>query len=221
MKMKTPLRPAASVLVIASMAIGSAHATLDDRTYAEVVASKPAVGDIVFTRIGGPLFSFVAVTTRSWTSHVGIIVDYRDGDWVVAESGIPFVRKTPLRRFLNRSDGQRFSIRRLQVEPTAEQKLAMLRFADSQVGRIYSLGFNLESKKTFCSKFVHDVVLQATQQQVGEVETFDHLLHSNPDTPLWFWRGWFLGFIPWQRTTITPASEMNSPNLRVVVQNNT
>ncbi len=221
MKMKTPLRPAASTLIFASIAVVSAHATLDDQTYASVVASQPAVGDIVFTRIGGPLFSFVALTTRSWTSHVGIIVDYQDGDWVVAESGIPFVRKTPLRRFLNRSDGQRFSIRRLKAEPTAEEKLAMLRFADSQVGRIYSLGFNLESKKTFCSKFVHDVVLQATRQQVGEVETFDHLLHSNPDTPLWFWRGWFLGFIPWQRTTITPASEMNSPNLRVVVQNNT
>jgi hypothetical protein len=150
---------------------------------------------------------------------VGIIVDYQQGDWIVAESGIPFVRKTPLRRFLDRSDGQRFSIRRLRSAPSDEEKRAMLKFADSQMGRLYSLGFDLESPKTFCSKFVHDVVYQSTHQQIGEVETFDHLLHRNPDAPLWFWRTWFFGAIPWQRTTITPASEMNSPGLMVVAQN--
>lgn len=198
----------------------AARANLDEPTYRKVIASKPAVGDIVFVRIGGPIFTCVATTTQSWTSHVGIIVDYQEGDWIVAESGIPFVRKTPLRKFLDRSDGRRFSIRRLKTEPTGAEKTAMLKFADAQMGTLYSLGFNLESRKTFCSKFVHDVVYQATHQQVGEVETFDHLLHRNPDAPLWFWRAWFLGFIPWQRTTITPASEMSSPMLRVIAQNN-
>jgi hypothetical protein len=62
----------------------------------------------------------VAVTTLSWTSHVGIIVDYKDGDWIVAESGMPFVRKTPLRKFLGRSVDQKFSIRRLKTPPTAD-----------------------------------------------------------------------------------------------------
>src|ERR1700681_2973728 len=108
-------------------------------TFQAVVASKPAVGDIVFTRIGGPIFSRVATTTQSWTSHVGIIVDYRDGDWIVAESKVPFVRKTPLRKFLDRSADQKFSIRRLKNEPTDEQKLALLKFADSQIGKVYSL----------------------------------------------------------------------------------
>jgi hypothetical protein len=196
-----------------------ARASLDDATFASVVASKPAVGDIVFTRIGGPIFTNVANTTMSWTSHVGIIVDYKNGDWVVAESGIPFVRKTPLRRFLGRSVNQEFSIRRLKAEPTEEEKRAMLALADSQLGRVYSLGFDLQSEKTFCSKFVHDVVFQSTHQSVGEVETFDHLLHRNPNAPLAFWRAWFFGSIPWQRTTITPASEMESPLLRIVAQN--
>ena len=166
------------------------------------------------------IFTSVATTTQSWTSHVGIIVDYQQGDWIVAESGIPFVRKTPLRRFLDRSDDQRFSIRRLRTEPTDQQRHAMLVFADSQMGRVYSLGFDLEARKTFCSKFVRDVVYQGTGEQIGEIETFDHLLRRNPDAPLWFWRAWFFGFIPWQRTTVTPASELDSPLLRVVIQNN-
>ena len=197
----------------------TARANLDQQTYDRVVTCKPAVGDIVFTRIRGPIFTRVAVTTKSWTSHVGIIVDYQHGDWIVAESGIPCVRKTPLRKFLGRSDNQRFSIMRLRTEPNDDEKRAMLKFADSQVGKFYALGFDLQSRKTFCSKFVHDVVNESTHQSIGEIETFDHLLHSNPDTPLAFWRTWFFGFIPWQRTTITPASELVSPSLKIVIQN--
>ncbi|HZZ20991.1 MAG TPA: YiiX/YebB-like N1pC/P60 family cysteine hydrolase [Opitutaceae bacterium] len=195
------------------------QAHLDDKSYKAVVDSEPAVGDIVFTRIGGPIFANVAATTLSWTSHVGIIVDYRDGDWIVAESGIPFVRKTPLRKFIDHSSGQMFSIRRLRTPPTEDQKRAMLIFADSQLGKPYSLGFDLGSSNTFCSKFVHDEVFVCTQQSIGEVETFEHLLHRNPDAPIWFWKMWFIGRIPWQRTTITPASELESPLLRVVSQN--
>jgi hypothetical protein len=197
------------------------RATLDDRTYFQVVASQPQVGDLVFIRIGGPLFSRVAQTTESWTSHVGIIVDQANGDWVVAESGIPFVRLTPLRRFLDRSSGQKFSLRRLKTPPSDEEKRMMRRIAEAQLGKLYSLGFDLESQNTFCSKFVRDVVYQATRQQVGEVETFDHLLHRNPEAPLWFWRAWFFGSIPWRRMTVTPASELDSPLLRVVAENNT
>lgn len=210
--------PAALGLLFASV-VPAARATLDDATYNSVVASRPAIGDIVFIRIGGPVFSRVAVTTGSWTSHVGIIVDRQNGDWLVAESGIPFVRKTPLRKFLDRSENQEFSIRRLKTEPNAAQERVMLDFANAQIGKVYSLGFNLKSKDTFCSKFVHDVVYAGTHQSIGEVETFDHLLHSNPDTPLSFWRVWFFGFIPWQRTTITPASELVSPLLKPVIQN--
>jgi hypothetical protein len=197
----------------------NARASLDEQTYSAIVASRPAIGDIVFIRIGGPIFARVAATTQSWTSHVGVIVDYQQGDWIVAESGIPLVRKTPLRKFIGHSEDHEFSIRRLRITPTDEQKRVMLKFANSQLGKPYSLGFNLESQQTFCSKFVHDDVYVSTQQSIGEVETFDHLLHSNPDAPLTFWRIWFFGFIPWQRTTITPASELNSPLLRTVIQN--
>ena len=202
--------------VLSAGAPRAAAAPLPDSTYAAVAASQPQVGDVVFTRIGGPLFRCVADTTLSWTSHVGIIVDRRDGDWIVAESGIPRVRQTPLRRFLGRSAGQQFAILRLRQEPTPAQQAEMRRFADSQLGKFYHLGFKLDSPRTFCSKFVHDAVAVSTGQQLGEVETFDHLLHRNPHAPLWFWRAWFLGHIPWERTTITPASELASPLLRPV-----
>jgi hypothetical protein len=211
--------PTAFGLLFALVAL-TARATLDDATNNVVIAGKPAVGDIVFTRIGGPVCSRVAATSGSWTSHVGIIVDYQHGEWLIAESGIPFVRKTSLHKFLDRSSNQEFFIRRLRVEPTAAQKRAMLEFADTQIGRVYSLGFNLESNNTFCSKFIHDVVYAGTRQSLGQVETFDHLLKSNPDAPLSFWRVWSLESIPRQRTTITPASELESLLLKPVIKNN-
>jgi hypothetical protein len=209
-----------SSAVLFAVSAATALASIDDKTYNAVLASTPTIGDIVFTRTGGPLFTGVAATTQTWTSHVGIIVDYQRGDWIVAESGIPFVRQTPLRKFLGRSEDQKFAIMRLKAEPTIEQKAAMLRFADSQVGKPYCLGFDLDSRNTFCSKFVHDDIYQSTHQSLGEIETFDHLLHSNPNAPLWLWRAWFFGKIPWQRRTITPASELRSPLLRVVAQHN-
>jgi hypothetical protein len=198
----------------------TARAGIDDRTYGQVAACEPDVGDIVFTRIGGPIFARVAETTGSWTSHLGIIVDYRDRDWIVAESGIPFVRETPLRTFLGRSVGAKFAICRLRTEPTAAQKGAMRAFAEARIGEPYSLGFDLTGRGTFCSKFVRDVVAAGTGRQLGETETFDHLLHANPRAPLGFWRLWFLGSIPWQRTTVTPASELSSPLLVPVVTHN-
>ena len=219
--MNRGLRPLLALGLALAGAALDARAAIDDATYAAVAASRPAAGDIVFIRTGGPLFSRVADTTMSWTSHVGIIVDTRDHDWVVAESGIPFVRRTPLRRFLGRSDGGRFAILRLRTPPTAAQLQDMRAFADCQMGRVYSLGFNLDSGDTFCSKFVHDVVYAGTRQQLGDVETFDHLLHRNPRTALWFWRVWFLGSIPWDRRTITPASELQSPLLLPVITHNT
>jgi hypothetical protein len=166
-------------------ALVTARANLDQKTYDGVIESKLAVGDIVFTRIGGPISTRVAVTTRSWTSHVGIIVDYQHGDWVVAESGVPCVRKTPLRKFLGHSADQEFAIVRLRTEPTDQEKRAMLKFADSQVGKFNSLGCDLQSRKTFCSKFVHDVVLRAP---INRSEKSRPSISFSIATPMLPWR---------------------------------
>lgn len=72
--------------------------------------------------------------------------------------------------------------------------------------------------RQFCSRFVREVVAQATAIKLGEVETFSTLLQRNLDVSLNFWRCWFLGRIPWQRRTVTPASLLLSPNLRMIFE---
>lgn len=210
-----------TLVALAALAFAAtAPASIDSSTYSRVVAAKPGLGDVVFTRRGGPLFGAVADASGTWTSHVGIIVDYDKGDWIVAESGIPFVRKTPLRTFLGRSSGEKFAIMRFKDPMTERQKQALLALADHQLGRVYDLGFNIESSRTFCSKFVYEIVRDDSGRTLGQVETFDHLLKSNPKAPLFFWKVWYLGTIPWIRETITPASQLNSPLLVPVATHN-
>ncbi|EHP3225880.1 hypothetical protein KNY80_004744 [Salmonella enterica subsp. enterica serovar Newport] len=48
------------------------------------------------------------------------------------------------------------------------------------------------------------------------METFGHLLKNNPGAGLLFWRFWFLGSIPWEKRTVTPASLWLHPELERV-----
>ena len=80
----------------------------------------------------------------------------------------------------------------------------------------YDTGFNLFSRRQFCSRFVREVLHEATGTLVGEVESFSTLLARNPQADVGFWRLWFFGRIPWQRRTVTPASLLESPHLQPV-----
>ena len=178
--------------------------------------AEPEIGDIVFIRVTVRPFLEVANATRSWTNHVGIVVGERDGEPLVAESTFPLSRVTTMSRFLARSDRGACVIARLKQPLDAEQRRRLVDAAMRRTGVVYDTGFNLASRRQFCSRFVREVVRDATQIVLGDVETFDTLLRRNPGHPLGFWRIWYFGRIPWQRRTVTPASLLESDALRVV-----
>ncbi|MGK8195454.1 YebB family permuted papain-like enzyme [Burkholderia cepacia] len=178
--------------------------------------AEPEIGDIVFIRVTVRPFLEVANATRSWTNHVGIVVGERDGEPLVAESTFPLSRVTTMSRFLARSDRGACVIARLKQPLDAEQRRRLVDAAMRRTGVVYDTGFDLASRRQFCSRFVREVVRDATQIVLGDVETFDTLLCRNPDHPLGFWRIWYFGRIPWRRRTVTPASLMESDALRVV-----
>ncbi|WP_280631733.1 YiiX/YebB-like N1pC/P60 family cysteine hydrolase, partial [Salmonella enterica] len=101
---------------------------------------------------------------------------------------------------------------------TVEQKLAIMEQVPARLNKFYHTGFKYESSRQFCSKFVFDIYKEALCIPVGDIETFEELLHSNPDAKLTFWKFWFLGSIPWDRKTVTPASLWHHPNLDVIYQ---
>jgi Permuted papain-like amidase enzyme, YaeF/YiiX, C92 family len=174
------------------------------------------VGDVVFIRVAARPFREVAAATDSWTNHVGVVINISGLEPLIAESTFPLSRTTPLSKFVARSEGGRVAIARLKAAPTAEQQQQIVAAAERRTGIFYDTGFDLHSRRQFCSRYVREVIEEATGIQVGEVETFAALLTRRPRTDLGFWRVWYFGQIPWQRETVTPASLLRSPGLVAV-----
>ncbi len=91
------------------------------------------------------------------------------------------------------------------------------RAALEREGRWYHLGFDFDSPRQFCSKCVYQVFRDALGIELGAVQTLQQLLEQNPQASVGFWRAWFLGVIPWQRRTVTPASQLVDPQLDTVL----
>ena len=174
------------------------------------------VGDVVFIHVSPLPFEKVSAATQSWVNHVGIVVNASPTDPVIAESTFPFSRTTTLSRFTQRSQDGRVAIARLNPPLTEPQRDGVRRAARHRLGIFYDTGFNLNSPRQFCSRFVREVLADATGVTVGEVQTFRTLLQSNPDTDIGFWRLWYLGRIPWERTTVTPASLLHSDRMNII-----
>ncbi len=173
-------------------------------------------GDVVFVRVRHALYRRISETSGSWESHVGIILRGSEGGWIVAESTIPVSKFTSLERFVGRSENGRFLIRRLRSGISGEELQRLCAATERRMGKLYDTGFEYDSSRQFCSKFVHDCFLEATGQAVGRIETFRELFSENPQAPVFFWRTWFFGRIPWDRRCVTTASQIQAPNMVTV-----
>lgn len=179
------------------------------------LGSQLEIGDAVFLQVSLLPFRKVAETTQSWTNHVGVVVDFVAGEPLIAEGRVPFSGATSWTRFVQRSASRRVALARLKTPLSSEQRDALLQAARRRYGILYDTGFNLHSRRQFCSRFVREVIDEATGIKLGEVERFAELLTRNPDADLRFWRWWYLGAIPWQRETVTPASLLKDEQLQV------
>lgn len=174
------------------------------------------VGDVVFIQVKPLPFREVSKATQSWVNHVGIVTDMVGKEATIAESTFPFSRVGPLSRFVARSDAKRVAVARLDVPLATSQTDEVGVASAARLGVLYDTGFNLNSRGQYCSRFVREVLVEATGVTLGEVESFGALLARNPDASLGFWRFWFFGRIPWDRQTVTPASLYRSDRLRLI-----
>ncbi|KAF7600772.1 MAG: hypothetical protein CGU28_10350 [Candidatus Dactylopiibacterium carminicum] len=202
--------------VLATPAAAAADGTFADTPLAAPAVDSIRIGDLIFIHVTPLPFEKVSQATGSWTNHVGIVVDVVEGEPVVAESTFPRSKMTRFSAFVARSAEGRYAVRRLNAPLDDTMRQGLLEASRKRMGIFYDTGFNLDSSRQFCSRFVHEVLQEAIGVQVGESETFRELLARNPETELGFWRAWYFGFIPWERTTITPASLYHSPTLITV-----
>lgn len=175
-------------------------------------------GDLIFVDRRGWLYRQVAKATGSWTSQVGLVLRDDDGRWVVYEAGVPMVRRVELERFIRRTRGNRFAVRRLIPPPRGDQIERLTEAAERCVGRFNMLGFDYDSRQLFCTKLVREVFRAAVGRELGQITTLGDLQHQLSPSTLRFWRLWYLGFIPWQRRTITPHSLYADPGLETVFE---
>lgn len=186
------------------------------RTSTDELGKQLRVGDVVFIRVSAFPFKKVASATNSWTNHVGVVIDVSGPEPVIGESTFPVSKATPFSRFARRSEAGRIEVGRLDTPLSSEQQAAVARSAQKRMGVFYDTGFDLDSKRQFCSRYVREVLGEAVGTQLGDIEDFSTLLSRNPNVDLTFWKTWYFGNIPWQRRTVTPASLLQSPRLHKV-----
>lgn len=180
------------------------------------LAKRLEVGDVVFIRIPIQPFTKVSDATSSWTNHVGIVTDVSGKEPVIAESRVPLSGETTWSRFVRRSDKGRVAVTRLATPLDAQQQRKLRKAVAARRGILYDTGFDLHSKRQFCSRYVREVLDEAAGVKLGEVESFSVLLKRNPHADQEFWKVWYFGNIPWQRETVTPASLLKDGRMRVV-----
>jgi hypothetical protein len=176
------------------------------------LAPRLEVGDVLFIRIAFKPFCEVAAATGTWTNHVGIVVE-AGTDPVVAESRFPLSCRTRLSKFVARSEASRIAVARPARQLSTQEKHAVRAAAERRVGVVYDTGFDLHSRRQFCSRYVREVLHEASGVAIGDVETLSQLFVRQPNANLAFWRLWYFGNIPWNRETVTPASLLHSPAL--------
>ena len=224
-------RPARSALLIFLTALGAlAHAgrladgpVADQEPSVSAAALRPAlaVGDVVFIRVAAKPFREVGAATNSWTNHVGIVIGMDGNEPLIGESTFPFSRTTRLSKFIARSQNGRYAVARLRTALSPDQQQGVALAAKRRNGIFYDTGFDLHSKRQFCSRYVREVLAEATGVQVGEVQTFVDLLQQQPGVDLSFWKVWYFGNIPWERATVSPASVLQSPQLQLIYESAT
>ena len=102
-------------------------------------------------------------------------------------------------------------------EPLSALQQAGIAAAAAQREQVfYDTGFDLHSRRQFCSRYVREVLEHGAGVEVGAVQDFHALLAESPGADVGFWRLWYFGHIPWQRETVTPASVLRTPGLRTV-----
>lgn len=190
----------------------------------ETLKTQVKEGDILFLEIDRLPFKQVAATSNSWTSHVGLV--FRDkNQWVVYESTIPTSKSTELCKYLKKSKNERYALTRYDRGLTEDQVLRLKEKGASMFGVIYHTGFDYDSSRQFCSKFVYEAY-RHIGITVGQIITFQDLFNGLApgtlrDGLVTFWNRWFkAGFrfsgIPWDRRTVTPASQLLDAKFRLI-----
>ncbi len=205
-------------LLLFSLFFGFFQVAEADNQVCRDVSLKLKNGDLVFIALENPIFHKVAEGTNSWTSHIGVAFREPRGNWNVWESTFPFAKKTPICDYVEKAGFGLLEIKRT-IQPLTSEEIKLLKLSiNEKMGSPYDHGFNLDRPYTyFCSKLVYSAFLNINRE-IGKVETLRSLAEANPSFDLTFFKFWYFTGIPWDRRTVTPASQLRDEDLKTIYQ---
>jgi len=133
------------ILVIIALALAIAGASF---CAGQTSRSKLKEGDMIFHISQSEQSPLIQYATQSTLSHCGIIIEKKDGLYVLEASAT--LRLTPIDKFINRGKGKLWWAKRVIDEPLKVKYNHLL-------GRKYDLSFKKDNNRFYCSELLHHI----------------------------------------------------------------
>jgi|SRR5882672_4183191 len=170
-------------------------------------------GDIIFQTSRSAQSAAIQRATHSSYSHVGVIL-FRDGKPFVLEA-IATVRYTPLDRWIERGDGGRYVVRRLNHGLTSGQAGKLREAAEAYVGKPYDLYFEWSDERIYCSELVWKIYWRALNLELGHKQKLGEFDLGDPVVAAKL-RERYGKLIPLEEPVISPAALYESNLLQTI-----
>lgn len=114
----------------------------------QTTKDKLKEGDMIFHISQSQQSPLIQYATKSTLSHCGIIIEKKDGLYVLEATGT--LRLTPLDKFINRGKGKQWWAKRVIDDPIKIKYKNLL-------GRKYDLSFKKDNNLFYCSELIYHI----------------------------------------------------------------
>lgn len=128
-------------------------------------------GDLIFQASNSSQADAIMWATGSQYSHVGIIEIDRGQEFVI--EAIKTVSRTPLKSWINRGRGAKYTVLRSDTIPQVERDL-IVTTARGYVGIPYDPFFTFENKEIYCSELIH-LAYKKVGHSIGKIQKVSDL----------------------------------------------
>ena len=194
-------------------------------------------GDIIFHTSQSDESEAIRIITGSNYTHVGVIMQDKDGYYNVFETGGKkatsgtstgdtatsgtatggTVRTTPLKDFIDRGDDSKFTVMRVRSF-SPPQKKPLKKAIKKFMNKPQDYHLRWSDDELYSSEFVYKIFLEAMEVKLGEFKNFgDFDLASNEAKKLMETR--FPDGFNENEPVLSPQSLSKSPNLRLIYSN--
>lgn len=172
-------------------------------------------GDIIFHTSRSSQSKMLQIATNSNITHVGVIF-FKSGKPYVFEAVNP-VKSTPLREFINRGVGSKYSIKRTKTSISNSELKIMMEYCKRQIGKPYDLKFEWSDSKIYCSELVWKIYHYAGIH-LCDIKTFSDFNLNRPIVKKTI-QSRYNGKFNINEPVVAPIDIYNSDKLKIVYSN--